>query len=239
MNKLRLVFVMLLLAILIAPFGFTGKADQLRGIDPDSDEVSVFGNVKISGTTSGHVTVSVDRSVPFRGIEADGVPDITFHFVPRKNKPEFQNIAFDLEGATVAFTDNEMTVISSDRYIILNLSLKKRSEKKNIFSFDDSPDVVRIRGGIAFGQYKGTGANVEGLWLCGDEGGTCAVLKKGDSLTAYDGDPLPEGPCPSGGQGATSCGINCGAGQGCNVSCGSGTYACCHCTNGCHCVSSS
>lgn len=178
MNRLRHVFAMLLFAMLITSFGFAGNADQAFETDPDSEEISIYGNVRISGTPSGHVTVSVDRSVPFRGIKADGVPEITFHFVPRKNKPDYQNIAFDLEGATVSFTNNKLTVISADRHIVLNLSLKKKAENKSIFSFDDSPEIVRIRGGIAFGRYKGDGASVEGLWLCGTDAGTCAQVSK-------------------------------------------------------------
>jgi hypothetical protein len=43
----------------------------------------------------------------------------------------------------------------------------------------------------------------------------------------------PVGGCPSGGPGSSSCSIhNC-----CSVTCTSGYYACCHCSDGCRCVS--
>jgi hypothetical protein len=47
----------------------------------------------------------------------------------------------------------------------------------------------------------------------------------------YGGGPQ----CPAGGPGSTSCSVStC-----CSVSCGAGYYACCHCTDGCHCIKNS
>lgn len=45
---------------------------------------------------------------------------------------------------------------------------------------------------------------------------------------------IPVGSCPSGGPGSSACSIN----NCCSVTCTSGYYACCHCSEGCHCISS-
>lgn len=182
MNKLRLLLLMVVLVMLIAPLKFTGSADRLRGRGSDSQESSIYGNVKIRGTQSGHITVAVDKSFPIGGIIADGEWDVLFHFATKKNKPGYQDIAFDLEGATVSFTSRRLTVLSAERHILLNLSLEKEPQSNNLFSYHndrslDLPETVRITRGLALGQYRGTGENVEGLWLCGTEGGTCSLIE--------------------------------------------------------------
>ena len=178
MNKLRSLFLMLVLGLLIAPLGFTGNADQLPGFDLDGQEISFYGNIKVRGTPSGHVSVAVDKAFPLGEIYADGVWDVAFHFAPRKSKPRYQNIDLYLEGATLAFTGRRLSVVSAERYTMLNLSLEKEPPRNKLFSFDDMPDTVRINRGIALGQYQGNLANDEGLWLCGTEGGRCSVLKE-------------------------------------------------------------
>lgn len=238
MSKLRFLFLMLVLALLIAPLKLTGSADQLRGFGADRHEFAIYGNVKIRGTPSGHVTVAVDKSLPFRGVEGDGVWDTVFHFAPKKSKPAYQDINLDLENATLIFTGRRLTVLSTERRILLNLSLERNSEIINVVPYYDDrsrdlPETARIDKGLALGQYQGTMEDVKSLWLCGTEGGTCSVLGKNGDLRPMDNFAIE---CPSGGTGSTECGIDCGAGQGCNVSCGPGYHACCHCTNGCHCI---
>jgi hypothetical protein len=235
MNKSRCVGLIVLLTLLLAPYGFTSSANQ--GFE---NEISIYGNVKVRGTPSGHVTVAVDRSFPMRGIQADGVADLAVHFAPRKNRREYQNIAFDVEGGVVDFSSRRVTVFSADRHILLNLMLENRPENEDGLPYynDTSRDLletVRINRGKALGRYKGT-ADIGGLWLCGVEGGRCSVIERTGEMKAAT-DPIElENPCPSGGTGSTSCSIECGPGQGCSTSCGAGYYACCHCTNGCHCL---
>jgi len=183
MNKLRFLLLMVVLVLLIAPLKFTGSADRLRGLGPDSQQSSINGNVKIRGTHSGHVTVAVDKSFPLGGISADGEWDVLFHFATKKNKPAYQDIAFDLEGATVSFTGRRLTVLSAERHILLNLSLEKEPQSNNWIPYyndrsRDLPETVRITRGLALGQYQGTRENVESFWLCGTEGGTCSVIEK-------------------------------------------------------------
>lgn len=232
MTKLRCAGLIVLLALLIAANGFTTNAKQSF-----TNEFSIFGNIKVRGTPSGHMTVAVDQSFPMRGIEVDGVPDIAFHFAPKKIRSEYQKVAFDLEDATVTFTAERLTVLSADRHILLNLTLEKGPDTNaNGLYYEDRsrdlPETLRIRRGKALGNYKDS-TTIEALWLCGTKGGECSVLENTGEMRLADDFYLD---CPSGGTGSTSCSIECGGGQGCSTSCGTGYYACCHCTNGCHCI---
>jgi hypothetical protein len=242
MNKLRLALVALSLGLLVTPLNLTGSANQLPGSYADTYESSIYGNVRIQGTPSGHFTVAVDASFPPGGTSADGMYDVLFHFVPKKSRTRYQNVAVDLEGATVSFTSKRLTVLSAERHILLNLTLERDTARKGIFDYyndvsRDLPETVRINRGIALGRYDTSRNNTDRFWHCGAEGGICTVIEATDKLRATDGDPLPENPCPSGGKGSTQCSIGCGPGLGCSTTCGPGTYACCHCTNGCHCYS--
>ncbi|MFY9557404.1 MAG: hypothetical protein WAV47_22050, partial [Blastocatellia bacterium] len=153
--------------------------------------------------------------------------------------PEYQNITFDVEGGVAVFSSRRVTVFSADRHILVNLMLENQPENDDALPYyadlsRDLVETVRINRGKAFGQYRGA-AQIASLWLCGDKGGSCSVIERTGEMRAADDFDL-ENPCPSGGTGSTSCSIECGPGQGCSVSCGSGYYACCHCTNGCHCL---
>lgn len=199
MNRLGSLLFMILSGLLIAPLVFTGNADQIPGFDSDGQEYSLLGNIKVRGTPSGHLTVAVDKEFLPGGIQADGVWDVAFHFAPKKSKTRYQNIALDIEGGIVSFTDRRLTVISAERYIMIDLSLEKETQSNNgIFSYDGLPETVRINRGAALGQYRGAIANGEGLWLCGTDGGACSVVKRTGDVTANNGDPLPETNCPSG-----------------------------------------
>jgi hypothetical protein len=234
MTKLRCAG-LVLLVLLISAQGFTSNANQNF-----TNEFSISGNIKVRGTPSGHLTVAVDQSFPMREIEGDGIPDIAFHFAPKKSSIVYQNIAFDLEQATLTFTGRRLTVLSTDRHILLNITLEKGPESNASGQYYDDrsrdlPETLRISRGKALGQYKDP-TTIQALWLCGTKGGECSVLENTGEMRIAD-DPIEiEGPCPSGGTGSTSCSIECGAGQGCSTSCGAGYYACCHCTNGCHCI---
>lgn len=243
MNKLRFLLVIAACALLVALSNFAGNADQSHEQDADSQELSFHANIKIRGTPSGHVTVAVDRTSPLGGIQADGLWDVVFHFAPKKFKPENQRISFDLENATLVSADRRLTVLSTERRILLNLTLEKAVESNGWIPYyndrgRDLAETVRISRGLALGKYQGSMENLEGFWLCGSEGGRCSVREKTKDIRAMDVEPEVPPDCPSGGSGASSCGISCGGGNGCNVSCGSGTYACCHCSNGCHCIRS-
>lgn len=232
MNKSVCAGLTVLLALLIAAQGFTSSAKhQVIG------ESSIFGNVTVRGTRSGHLTVAVDQSFPMRGIQPDGIPDLAFHFAPKKNRTEYQNVAFDLEGAVVSFTNRRLTVLSADRNILLNVSLEKPTDTAGNAAYyedpsRDLPQTIRISRGKALGQYKDP-ATIAALWVCGTKAGQCSVLENAGEMTIADDFYIE---CPAGGSGSTSCSIDCGPGQGCSTSCGAGYYACCHCTNGCHCI---
>jgi hypothetical protein len=248
MNKLRWVGLILLLTLLIAPVGLTRNANELKGFENEGVELSISGNVKVRGTPSGHLTVAVDMSPPNRAIQGDGVPDLAFHFVPKRNSSKYQTVALDLEGGTVAFTSRRLTVLSADRHILLNMMLEKRPQHTDAYYNDlsrDVPETVRVSRGKAFGQYRDPIA-IEGLWLCGTEGGRCSLVERsGEVRAAYISEEFEleggGGPhCQGGGPGSTSCSVSCGGSQnfGCSVSCGSGYYSCCQCNgDGCGCRS--
>ena len=245
MKRFRYCLLIAALAFLFNPLKFITSADQSRWFDSDGDEVSMFGNVRVRGTPSGHITVAVDKALAFGEVQPDGVWDVVFHFAPKKTKPQYRDIVFDLENATLVSTGRRLTVLSSDRQIVLNLSLEREARTYDWTPYYDDrsrdlPNTVRIGHGQALGQYQSTMKSADKLWSCGAEDGTCSIVKKvGRIRTADEGDPDPPADCPAGGPGATECGIQCGGGQGCSVSCGPGTYACCHCTNGCHCIKNS
>jgi hypothetical protein len=241
MNKLRFLFVIAMCSLLIASSNLVGIADQWQETDADSLEMSFHGNVKIRGTPSGHITIAVDKTNPLGGTQADGLWDVVFHFAPKKFRHENTNIFFDLENATLVSTGRRLTVLSNERYILLNLTLEKSIQSNGWIPYyndrsRDLAETVRISRGLALGQYQGSMESIEGFWSCGSVGGKCSVRERNEGIRTMDVEPELPPDCPSGGSGASSCGISCGGGQGCNVTCGSGTYACCHCTNGCHCI---
>ena len=240
MKTTRFVGLMVLFTLLILPLGFTGKANQLSraaASEDDQDESSIYGNIKIRGTPSGHITVAVDKSNPMRGIQADGIPDFAFHFAPRKSRSYYQNVAMDLEGAVVAFTGRRVTVVSADRHILLNLILDKATNaKQGPFYYDDTSETVRASRGRALVQYQGI-SEIESLWRCGASGGRCSVSEREISIAGDDIELEAPPECPSGGTGSSGCSVSCGSGgTGCSIGCGAGYYACCHCTNGCKCI---
>lgn len=240
MNRSRLFLLTIVTALLIASPTLKSSADQLQSA-ASLQEFSIFGNVKIRGTPSGHITVAVDKSAPLAGLQADGRWDIVFHFVPKKANPANQTISLDSEGAIVVSTGRRLTVISDERRVLLNLTLEKETQNDGWTHYyndrsRDLAETVRISRGLALGQYEASEESVEGFWMCGSEGGKCSFRARAGDIRAMDIAPIEPAECPSGGAGASSCSISCGPGQGCSVSCGSGTYACCHCSNGCHCI---
>jgi hypothetical protein len=245
MNKSRFLLLLVVTGLLITPHALTSSANQFHNDYADSQEISFYGNVEVRGTRSAHITVAVDLSRPLAGIQADGLWDVVFHFVPKKLKPANQNISFDVENALVVSTGRRLTVLSNERHILLNLTLERGRQSSSWIPYynDNSRDLattVRINRGLALGQYQGRFEDVQGFWLCGSEGGRCSVQERPKDIRPMDGEIEPELPpdCPAGGQGATSCSISCEGGQGCSVTCGPGTYACCHCSNGCKCIKS-
>lgn len=241
MNKFRCVGLILLLTLLIAPRGFTRNASELEGFENEGVELSIFGNVKVRGTPSGHLTVAVNVSPPNGAIHGDSAPDLAFHFVPRRNSSKYQQTALDLEGGTVAFTSRRLTVLSADRHILLNMMLEKRPQHANAYYNDLSRDVaetIRVNRGRAIGQYRDPIA-IQSLWLCGAEAGRCSMVERsGDMRTLWEdsGFELEGMGCTAGGRGSTSCSVSCGGGQGCSVGCSAGMYSCCNCGD-CRCLS--
>lgn len=238
MNKSRWSLLLTILAMLIFPISFTSKAGPAHNRDSDTDEVSITGNVKVRGTPSGHLTVAVDKSFPLGGLQADGVVDVLFHFVPKKSKFAYRNIIFDFENASVGYTDRRLTVLSMDRHVLVNLMLDRDTKSQGLIPYyidrdRDVAETVRISRGKALVRYLATTQGADGFWLCGAEGGRCSIRENAGGIKPSSGG-APD--CPSGGAGSSSCSISCGAGQGCSTGCSNGYYACCHCTNGCHCV---
>jgi len=194
MTKLRCVALLILASLLIASQGIAGKS---KG---HSDESSIFGSVRVRGSPSGHLTVAIDQSFPMRGILADGVPDIAFHFAPRKVRNEYQTIAFDLEAATVSFTSGRLTVLSADRNILLNVELTKSAEVTGYIPYyedrsRDLSETLRINRGKALGRYRNA-TTIDALWRCGTRGGRCSLLENSGEMRLLD-DPEIENPCAS------------------------------------------
>lgn len=238
MNKLRCGLLIALVTMLLAPPVLTGNSSRILALDSEQHRFSIHGTVKIRGTSSGHVNVAIDESFPPGDIHADGVWESLFHFVPRKTRPRYQDIALDLEGATVIYSSWRLIVLSDERKIVLNLMFRKdpQENKLKLFSFDQSrvPETVRINRGLALGHYRGVMANDGRFWLCGNAGGTC-------SLAGGSGgeDALPSRTNRTGERsGPTGCSISDGGATGCGVACGPGTYPCCHCNEGCRCIPS-
>jgi hypothetical protein len=188
MNKLRSLLVITALAVLFASPNLAGSADQLQEPDDASQELSIYGNVKVRGTPSGHITVAVDKSFPFRGISADGSWDVVFHFVPKKSKLRNQSIAVDIEDGTVVTTGRRLTVLSAERRILLNLTLEREPQGKGLTPYynyrsRDVAETVRISQGLALGQYQSSTQDVDGFWQCGSEGGNCSLRMKAGDIT--------------------------------------------------------
>lgn len=238
MKKVRSLFLLLIPVLMIVPQVWSHANNRDARLGTKGDQMRLIGNVKVRSTTSGHVTVAVDGSVSSLA-HVDGLTDFTWHFVPKKNRPEYHNIAMDLEAVTVLFTSRRVTVMSGDN-VLLNLSLEKapKGEMDNPYYIDrrrDVADTTRIHKGIALVRTVGDSEQAEGLWKCGEEGGRCGVKMPSSGPSANDDWDLIAGGCPSGGQGSSGCSIsNC-----CSVDCNAGYYACCHCTDGCRCIKSS
>ncbi len=241
MNKLRLLLLFIMLSLLFYSGSITSKAEKANRTESDIDEISINGQVKVRGTPSGHLTITVDKSFPMEGLQPDGMADILFHFVPKKTKRVYRTIALDLEHATVAYTDKRLTILSIDRQIVLNLMLDRAKKSNNEFLYytDRSRDIeetIRIHRGKALTRYLTPRQGAEGFWLCGAEGGKCS-FRENLAGVAPNSEGAPN--CSSGGVGSSSCSISCGSGTGCSTGCESGFYACCHCTEGCHCIKNS
>lgn len=83
--------------------------------------------------------------------------------------------------------------------------------------------------GIGLADYKNPTATLDQLATAQLD----APLFEASRLAEGGMDAMAEpGGCPAGGPGSTSCSIS----SCCSVSCSSGYYACCHCTDGCHCI---
>jgi hypothetical protein len=231
MKKSRRLFLMLIPILMLGPQVLSYENDKGTGLGTRGDQLRLVGNVKVRSTPSGHVTVAIDGSIS-SSLQPDGLTDFTWHFVPKKNRPEYHTISMDQQNVTILFTSRRLTVMSGDN-VLLNLSLEKapKGEIANPYYTDRRRDLlgtVRIQRGISLVRYPGDSELAERLWKCGEDGGLC-----GANVAANTFHSLEEASgCPSGGAGSTGCSIDgC-----CSVDCGAGYYACCHCLDGCHCI---
>lgn len=233
MKNPRYLFLMLIPILIFVPQVWSHGGAKDAGLGTRGDQIRLVGNVKVRSTASGHATVAFDGSMS-SSVQPDGLTDFTWHFVPRKSRPEHRTISMELQDVTILFNSRRLTVMSG-RNVVLNLSLEKapKGEMENPYFIDrarDLPSTIRIQRGIALVRYEGESQLAERLWKCGEDGGLCGATGAVKGVTPTSDDFELEG-CPAGGPGSSGCSIS----SCCSVDCQSGYYACCHCTDGCHC----
>lgn len=236
MKNPRYLFLVLIPILIVVPQVWSQGGAKDGGLGTRRDQIRFVGNVKVRSTVSGHVTVAFDGSIS-SSAQSDGLTDFTWHFVPKKIRPEHYTISMDLQDVTILFNSRRLTVMSGPN-VVLNLSLEKtpKDEMENPYYIDrarDLPSTVRIQRGLALVRYEGESQLAERLWKCGEDDGLCGTTGPGKGVSIASDEDAIAG-CPSGGQGSSGCSIsNC-----CSVDCQSGYYACCHCTDGCRCIRS-
>lgn len=221
---MRPLILLILLGLLFAPASMSLAGSQDQGFGVDSDETMVFGNARVVSTTSGQIFVEIDQSLPRSAVEPDGNVDLVFRFIPRKRRPEYRGISFELERAMVLYSSKRLTLMTSDGNILAHFSLDRRpssASESNVPVYEDPArdlsGTIRIYRGAQLSRHFGSDLPGPGDIRLMDE---------------FE----PEGGCNAGGPGATSCSYTCAGGGTCSVTCGSGYYACCNGCNDCKCV---
>jgi hypothetical protein len=172
----------------------------------------------------------VVRGAGLRIVVAVGTPDdraalATRVFVFQLPAPLGSALDVDATQASVLVRRDRLAVVTQRG---LELDLVVRGAKRQVDARGNERTAAIIEG-IGLADYKSPTATLDELATAQLD----APLVEASRATEGPMPGLAEaGGCPAGGAGSTSCSIS----SCCSVSCSSGYYACCHCTDGCHCI---
>lgn len=139
-------------------------------------------------------------------------------------------------------------MVSNDNHLMLSLSVEEVAKDDSRFMIygeqsRDLPNTIRLSQGIGLVRQVPKISD-DSLQTADSRPSKISKLAtfidlESDFVIRKGGiHALEEAGCMSGGQGATSCSIDCPGGHGCSVSCGSGAgyRACCNCPDNCKCT---
>lgn len=224
-------------------YGNSYKATREDGVIP--------GNVAVRKASNGNIVIIVDRSSNATKTSPDGIPDLVFRFAPlNEDLSRHGDISFNLKQAQVFFQPGRLAVFTKNDQLAVSLSVEEiEKTDANLQMFSDQsrdlPNAVRLHQGIGLVRQvpiiSESSRSVNARKTSKAAGlpalidlETDFVIRRG-ARALDDGGFEIEG-CTAGGQGATSCSINCPSGNGCAVTCGLGYWACCKCPNNCQCA---
>jgi hypothetical protein len=225
------------------PYAKSSKVAREDGVIP--------GNVAVRRASNGNIVIIVDRLGHAAKTSPDGIPDLVFRFAPlNEDLSRHGHVSFNIKQAQVFFQPGRVAVVTKNNQLAVSLSVVE-SEKTdaNFPMFSDPsrdlPNAVRLSQGIGLVRQipiisessksvsAGKSPKAAGLPALADLE-TDFVIRRGARASDDSGFEI-EG-CTAGGQGATSCSIDCPSGNGCAVTCGLGYWACCKCPNNCQCA---
>lgn len=250
----------LLLSLTSSPKDFTLNSkitspDAARqSLSANSHKDSVLtGNVAVRRAANGNIVIIVDRTPNITKISPDDIPDLVFRLAPLKEDlSRYGDISFNLKQARVFFQTGRLAVVAKNNQMMLSLSVEEIENTDSGFSIygDQSKDVqntVPLHRGIGLVRQLPIITDASRSINFGKTPKTSKLptlievetdfeIRHGEAQALDDGSF--EAACTAGGQGATSCSIDCPSGNGCSVTCGTG-WACCKCPNNCRCAGKS
>lgn len=231
--KRTIIPVLTLTLLLVTPALHKLSASGATRGNQATGDVMLLGTVSVRGAQNGNIVLIVDTAV---AAPPDGSPDLIIRFAPKKPRAEFENLAFDLEGARIIFDDRRVVLIDSDGHTRVSLTLEpvRRSDPGFGIYGDiggDVPQTVRIARGYAL-QRQTVNRLADGTLPPVNIEQIIAVRGSKRSFKIMDDefDLEQQHSCDAGGRGATACSYSCGS-QSCSTTCGAGLYACCFCSN--------
>jgi hypothetical protein len=219
------------------------------------EESLITGNVAVRRASNGNIIVIVDKSVNATKVSPDGIPDLVFRFAPLKDDLfRHMGVSFNLKQAQVFFQPGRLAVVTKNNQLAMSLSVEEIEKTDGKFptygdQSRDLPNAVRLHQGVGLVRQVPIIADTLKAVDFGKtpkaarlptlvDLETDFVVRRGEARAIDDGGFEIEG-CTSGGQGATSCSIDCPGGNGCGITCGIGYWACCKCPNNCQCTQKS
>jgi hypothetical protein len=191
----------------------------------------LLGNISVRSARNGNIVLIVDNGV---AAPPDGAPDLIIRFAPKKIRPEYENLFFDLEGARLFFNDRQTAVIGSDGYTWVSLTLERvRSSDPGFGLYGaagaDLPQTVRLSRGYALQRQTTNRLDDGSLPLIDLEKPIAVRGQKGMRIQDDEFELEQQHSCDAGGRGSTSCSYSCGSQSG-STTCSSGFYGCCFCS---------
>ncbi|HEV7903529.1 MAG TPA: hypothetical protein VGO96_06790 [Pyrinomonadaceae bacterium] len=212
----------------------------------------IIGSVAVRRASNGNIVVIVDKSLNATKMLPDGIPDLVYRFAPLKEDlTRYGDISFNLEQAQVFFQPGRLAVVTKNNQLVVSVSVEQIEKADPQFPIygDQSRDLqhtVRFQQGIGLVRQVPTISDSSKSVNIGMTPKASKLPALIDMETEFvirrSGTPslddveLEADACTAGGQGATSCSIDCPGGNGCSVTCGTGYWACCKCPNNCRCA---